>query len=178
MLPSRKSVKPAFQLVAQEHAVVVYEGILLQLWRTETTVGGVTLMRKTLKDYASQIDLTFVILEDGAVRPSKEARAALDLLGTELAPRFAAVIYEGEGFGSAAVRAVMTGIGVFTRQALRSKVFSSTEDAVAWARAAYPEVTGVQTVQEFLAEFRRPLEAERRLRASTPSAAAASRSRT
>jgi hypothetical protein len=164
MLRSHPLGPSTFQVIAPEHAVAVYEGILLQLWRTATTADGVKLVRRTLREFDKQIQLTIVILEDGAIRPDRDARLELDSLGKEIAPRPAMIVYEGDGFKAAAVRAVMTSIGLFTRQALRSRVFGSTESALEWTCKTYPRVAGVHTVRGFLAELRSPLHSERRLR--------------
>lgn len=157
MPPANQTTTTAFELIAPEYAVVVYEGILLQLWRTATTADGVRLVRKTLKDFAQQIRFTVVVIEDGATTPGSEARAELQALAAELVPRFAAVVYEGDGFRAAAVRAVITSILLFTRQALPVKIFSSTASATEWARKAHPEIPGIHTVGEFLSQFRAPL---------------------
>src|SRR5688572_18086563 len=147
MRPAHRLTAPAFQRIFPEYAVVVYQGILIQLWRLETTTEGVRLVRKTLGEFRQQIELTMVILEDGATRPDRHAREELEALGRELAPRFAAVVYEGHGFKAAAVRAVMTSIGLFTRSALPSRIFSTTASAVEWMRKTYPTVPGVDTVE-------------------------------
>jgi hypothetical protein len=168
MLPSRPLAAPTFQVIAPEHVVAVYEGILLQIWRTATPVDGVKLVRKTLRDFDKQIQLTIVILEDGAIRPDRDARMELDSLGREIAPRPAVVVYEGDGFKAAAVRAVMTSIGLFTRQALRSRVFGSTESALEWTCKVHPRVAGIHSVQGFLTELRSSQHSERRLRVSGP----------
>jgi hypothetical protein len=152
MLPARRSVAPAFRRVLPEYAVVVYQGILIQLWRVATSTEGVRLVRKTLAEFDRQIELTMVVIEDGAARPDGSARSELDALGKALAPRFAAVVFEGHGFKAAAVRAVMTSIGLFTRSALPSRIFSNTDDAIQWLMRAYPDVPGVDSIDRQFGE--------------------------
>jgi hypothetical protein len=164
MRPAHQSVVPAFQRISPEYAVVVHQGILIQLWRVATSIEGVRLVRKTLADFDSQIELTMVVIEDGATRPDRGARSELDALGKELAPRFAAVVFEGHGFKAAAVRAVMTSIGLFTRSALPSRIFSSTDGAIEWMMRAYPDVPGVDSVDGVLARLRPPAASQRRPR--------------
>lgn len=156
MRPASRSMPSAFRRILPEYAIVVHFGVLIQLWRTVTPVAGVQEVRKTLAKFADQIRLTMVIIEDGATQPDREARVELAALGKELAPRFAAVVYEGHGFRAAAVRAVMTSIGLFTRSALPSRVFSSTDAALQWMRGHHPDVPGLDSLDSLLAELRSP----------------------
>jgi len=89
-----------------------------------------------------------------STQPDRDTRAELEVLGKELAPRVAVVVYEGHGFQAAAVRAVMTSISLFTRSALPSRIFSSTDDAVSWMRRNHPGMPGVDSVETVLAELR------------------------
>lgn len=164
MRPAHQLVAPAFQRITPEYAVVVYQSILIQLWRVETSSDGVRLVRRTLAEFGSQIALTMVVIEDGATRPDRGARSELEALGKELAPRFAAVVFEGHGFKAAAVRAVMTSIGLFTRSSLPSRIFSSTDGAIEWMMRAYPDVPGVDSVDGILARLRPPVASQRRAR--------------
>lgn len=153
MLPAQRAAA-TFERILPEYSVAVYQGILIQLWRLATTMEGVRLVRKTLARYGDQIQVTMVILENGATRPEKSVRTELDVLGRELAPRFAAVIYEEHGFRAAAVRAVMTSIGLFTRSTLPSRIFATAGEAVEWMRHAYPTVAGLDTIESYLAGLR------------------------
>lgn len=154
MRPVEPALRADFQRTCPEYTVAVHRAILIQLWRLATTKEGVQLVRRTLAEFADQLQLTMVIIEDGATRPDRDTRAELEVLGRELAPRFAAVVYEGHGFQAAAVRAVMTSISLFTRSALPSRIFSSTCDAVDWMRRAHPGVPGVDSVAGVLVELR------------------------
>ncbi len=113
------------------------------IWRDETSVDAARHLQKAFHDWAveGQTYGLVTIIEADAPLPSSEARDAvaefLKSVGDKCA--VSAVIFEGAGFRSAAVRAVVTGLTMLAKQAYPHRVFGSVEEAAPWYAPLAPK---------------------------------------
>lgn len=106
------------------------------IWRDQTTVAGAHHLRTAYHDFAEpgQKYGLVTIIEADAPLPESEARDAVAefLNGISETCVVSSVIFEGGGFRSAAVRAVVTGLTMLARQAYPHRVFGSVPEAAPW----------------------------------------------
>lgn len=120
----------------EHHGVGVWRNLLIVVWRKDTradAVAGVSAVLGELGERHSDIALLQVI-EENATAPDTEARRALSTMlrqhGGSI--RCSAIVYEGDGFRAATLRAVVTGIALLSRPAYPHVVFASTIAAINW----------------------------------------------
>ena len=72
------------------------------------------------------------IVEQGAPLPSTQARTVTAEILRTAPIRLSAMVFEGQGFGAAAVRGVITGIGLLARTPYPHRTFATVTEAVSW----------------------------------------------
>lgn len=106
------------------------------IWRDETSVAAARHLQSAFHDWAQKGQKygLITIIEADAPLPSSEARDAVAEFLKSISDQCAvsAVIFEGAGFRSAAVRAVVTGLTMLAKQAYPHRVFGSVEEAEPW----------------------------------------------
>ncbi|HEX5101634.1 MAG TPA: hypothetical protein VFV94_19115 [Polyangiaceae bacterium] len=120
----------------EQHGAGVWRNLLIVVWRKETradAVEGVSAILTAVARRHSDVALLQVI-EEGATAPDSDARRALStMLRTHGgAIRCSAVVYEGDGFRAATLRAVVAGIALLGRPVYPHVVFASTMAAINW----------------------------------------------
>lgn len=110
--------------------------IFAVIWRDQTTVAGAQHLARAYHEFAKAGESygLITIIEADAPLPESEARDAVAefLNGISETCVVSSVIFEGAGFRSAAVRAVVTGLTMLARQAYPHRVFGSVEEAAPW----------------------------------------------
>lgn len=131
-----------------DHCVATWHDVLIQIWRTGTSLQAARVVRATARRLAAERPgalATLVVIERGADMPSAEARAELSAMAVDQQARMvaAALVHEGNGFRTATVRAVMTGMMLVSRSAFPHKIFATVEEGSRWLRAE-PRLDGRQ----------------------------------
>jgi len=125
----------------EQHGVGVWRNLLIAVWRTETRAPAVDRVSAVLGKLArTHRDVALLqVIEEGATAPDADARRAISNLlkqhGSVI--RCSAVVYEGDGFRAATLRAVVTGIALLSRPLYPHVVFASTISAINWTARHY-----------------------------------------
>ncbi|MEK7705362.1 MAG: hypothetical protein AAB426_10415, partial [Myxococcota bacterium] len=84
------------------------------------------------------------LIEQSAPMPSAEARAAVakGLADPQIGTRCSAVVFEGEGFRSAAVRSVVSGLTLLAKPPYEHKIFANIGEASIWLAATAKDAMG------------------------------------
>jgi len=111
-----------------------WDRVVLVVWRGRTTLSSVRLGEQVFEQHASRCAgpvLLLTIVEPAAPLPALEARMELVAFLRRGAGRIerSALVFEGEGFRAASVRAVVAGMSLFSRPAYPHRVFSSVSGA-------------------------------------------------
>jgi hypothetical protein len=111
-----------------------WERLVLAVWRGNTTVAAVRRGDQVLAQYAAECGervFLLTVVEENSPLPPLEARmelaACLRRASTVVAR--SALVFEGEGFRAASVRAVVAGISLFSRPEYPHRVFASVGSA-------------------------------------------------
>jgi hypothetical protein len=119
-----------------QHGVGVWRNVLMVVWRGDTRAAAVDRVSALLAELTrSHRDVSLLqVIEEGATAPDSDARRALSSMLKQHsgAIRCSAVVYEGDGFRAATLRAVVTGISLLGRPACPHVVFASTMAAINW----------------------------------------------
>ncbi len=113
--------------------------IAISIWEKTPTVTNAQAAVAVLADAGRSQDEVFVlaIIGPGCPAPDGTVRdmisRELQRLGKQI--RGAANVVEGEGFAAAALRGVLTGIGLLVRAAYATKTFSTVEQAAEFLAA-------------------------------------------
>lgn len=120
--------------VDHNHAVGHTDQVIFVMWRHHTTleaVRGLTPITEMLNERGATGILT--VVEKGATLPSSEARAELaSSLKTARSMVCSALVFEGDGFRAAAVRAITTTIYQLAKPPFPLRVFATVEQAAHW----------------------------------------------
>lgn len=120
----------------EAHAVATWRNLLIAVWRTETRAAAVERVSQVLGMLAVRHrDVALLqVVEAGATAPDADARRVISRMLKEHADviRCSAVVYEGDGFRAATLRAVVTGIALLSRPPYPHVVFGSTIAAINW----------------------------------------------
>jgi len=112
----------------------VWDRVALALWRGKTTVPALLRGGEILAQHAASCNnlaLLLTVVEKNVPLPPLEARIELVTLlkrANGLVER-SALVFEGEGFRAASVRAVVAGVSLFSRPAYPHRVFASVGSA-------------------------------------------------
>ncbi len=118
------------------HDVVfaVWDRVALAVWRNNTTVGGLRRAERIFQEYVmerSEPLLMLTLIESTATLPSLEARIELATVlkrANGLLER-SALVFEGDGFRAASIRAVVKGVSLFSKQSYPHGIFGSVSAA-------------------------------------------------
>lgn len=107
-----------------------WERVALGLWRGKTTVGAVRKAGQLLANHAASLQAPLLLLtvtEEQVPLPTLEARMELVsfLKSANGIVERHAIVFEGEGFRAASIRAVVAGVSLFSRPEFPSRVFGS-----------------------------------------------------
>jgi len=143
-----------------QHGVGAWRNVLIVVWRKETradAVDGVSAVLGELIHKHRDVALLQVI-EERATAPDADARRALSAMlkqhGASI--RCSALVYEGDGFKAATLRAIVTGIALLSRPAYPHVVFASTLAAINWTARhfSYDGPVWVEQVRNAVDELR------------------------
>lgn len=147
LLAQSEIASSSWNLVTKTHdyALASLNEIVAIIWRHETAIEGIQssnqLVTEVARNHPKGIALLTVI---SAVvpMPSSEARTALsELMNKHRLIRCSAVIMEGTGFRAAAVRSVVTGLALLSRQDYPHRI-CDVEGAIKMYTDVMPGVTG------------------------------------
>lgn len=115
------------------YVAATWSRVGIAVWRTQTKVDAVNrlaTMLGPLSEVYPKIGL-IQLIDDGCEGPDADARAALNHLLKET-PKlsYSAVVYEGDGFRAASVRAIVAGLAALARAPFPHRVFASVPEAV------------------------------------------------
>src|SRR5690606_3582075 len=119
--------------------IVTWSGVLASRWQATPTKEKLELLGRHQRALAeATVDRKIVVLtvlgSDTGFMLTGEARKAAEAVakaGSEFLIGLAQVV-EGEGFGAAAARAVMSGIQLAVRAGYPTKVFGTVDEALPW----------------------------------------------
>lgn len=143
---SPRAVAPGVQELSlhgcdEQHGVGVWRNLLIAVWRTETRAPAVDAVSAVLAKLSrTHRDVALLqVIEEGATAPDADARRAISnmLKHNGSVIRCSAVVYEGDGFRAATLRAVVTGIALLSRPLYPHVVFASTISAINWTARHY-----------------------------------------
>jgi hypothetical protein len=143
---SARGVAPGVQELTlygcdEEHGVGVWRNLLIAVWRKETRAGAVDSVSAVLAQLArTHRDVALLqVIEEGALAPDADARRAISNMLKQHGGviRCSAVVYEGDGFRAATLRAVVTGIALLSRPLYPHVVFASSISAINWTARHY-----------------------------------------
>lgn len=152
---------PTLRIVemSSEYALGVVGPVLIQLWERGTPDEGARRACEEAESLARSPHPrtgSLIIVPEDAALPSPDARKLLSELPGKL-DRGAgvALVREGTGFRSAAVRAVMTGIMMLARDPVPHEVFSGTGPGIEWLlrRLQSPTLDLAGAVDELRRDF-------------------------
>jgi 3-methyladenine DNA glycosylase AlkD len=147
------NVVPKVVDTTDECIVALHHDILIQLWHKNLTEEGVRQVRRAVQSVDDQFQYVVVIVEPSATTPKGHARTELDALARLIAARPTAVVFEGQGFGAAAVRGTVVAITAATGGVGVIQAVSSIEQAARWlqenwdAKGARHLETGISAVR-------------------------------
>jgi hypothetical protein len=118
------------------HDVVfaVWDRVAVAVWRNRTTVGGVRRAERIFHEYVmerSEPILLLTVIEPQATLPSLEARIELASVmkrANGLLDR-SALVFEGDGFRAASIRAVVKGVSLFSKPLYPHGIFGNVSAA-------------------------------------------------
>jgi hypothetical protein len=114
-----------------DHVFAAWDRVALALWRGQTRVSALRRGEQLFDQHASRHPgeriLMLTIVEAAAPLPPIESRMELAAFLKRAADRVerSSVVFEGEGFRAASVRAVVAGISLFSRPPYPHRVFST-----------------------------------------------------
>ena len=141
--------------VAADHVLATWRSVVVVVYRVETTMEALRLLRPIVDGLARENPggiHYLTIVEAGAREPSSEVRAAISAFFTKSASavKLSALVFEGSGFRAAFVRSVASSIARFSRYPFPHKVFATVDTASAWLRVTSPALSAC-TEGEFAA---------------------------
>ena len=102
-------------------STAVWRDVFVSIWHRNTTVEGVGVCERSVAEIRKDLPRgcsSISIIEPGAPMPTAKAREALSAFLRNVGDvvNQSAVVYEGAGFRAAAVRSVVTGITLMSKQ--------------------------------------------------------------
>jgi hypothetical protein len=128
------------EMSTRDCVFAVWEGVALGLWRGKTTVGAMRRAAQLLTQYVATRQapiLMLTVVEEAAPLPPLEARIEMVSFlktGNGLLERHG-LVFEGEGFRAASIRAVVAGAALFSRPDYPYRVFGSVGSAARFLAA-------------------------------------------
>jgi len=123
--------------VTKDHLVGTWQNDVLLVFKQETTALALGAVRRAVEQVAAKHEgavFILTVVEERAPMPPSATRDAMADLLKSLARsvELSAVVHEGAGFRAAAVRSVVTGVGLVARLPFPHKVFATVTDAANW----------------------------------------------
>jgi len=147
------------KLSTRDSVFALWDRVALALWRGNTTAGAVRRGSEILAEHAaawgSRVWLLTVV-EENVPLPALEARMELVSLlknANGLVER-SALVFEGEGFRAASVRAVVAGVSLFSRPEYPHRVFGSVGAAARFLAAGRTDAPAPHRVIRMVNEAR------------------------
>lgn len=133
------NIDPRIVSVNQHECIAMWNGVLVQIWRTGTPLASARAARAAARRMAEEhrgYITSIVIVEPTADMPDATARAELAGMAVDQATRMAcvALVHEGTGFRVAVIRGVMTGLMLVAKHAFPHAVFANVDQACEWLR--------------------------------------------
>lgn len=147
------------ELCTHDCIIASWQGVGLGVWRGKTTVGTVRSATQILAEYARSRQSPIVVLtlvEQNAPLPPIEARTEL-VSFLKAANGFVArhgLVFEGEGFRAASIRALVAGVALFSRPEYPYRILSSVAAAARFLASGNGAPPAHRTIQ-MVAEARR-----------------------
>jgi len=117
-----------------DHVLAVWDRVVILFFRGKTSLASIRRCERLIEAHSRQRAehvLLLTIVDTAAPLPALEVRVeiagALHRLNGKLAR--SAVVFEGEGFRAASVRAVVAGVSLFARAAYPHRIFGRVGDA-------------------------------------------------
>jgi hypothetical protein len=156
--PSFAPASDAFAVLDSEPGAFlfgVWKNILVAVWRSQATGPAVERLAKATDAVAARRPgprSNVHLIASGAGLPTAEARAAFVTLMKRNAESLAcvAIVIDGTGFWSGALRAALSGIHVLSPRSFDFRLLGATEDVVRWLPAAHERKTGVPVDAQLL----------------------------
>lgn len=125
------------EAVDRDHAIGTSEGLLLCVWRFQTTAEAIAELTGIVSRLVARSPdrvIMLTVVEAEADMPDAPVRNALAAMFHRVASATiaSALVFEGTGFKAATVRALTTTLNMVTRQPFPHKVFATVGDAAAW----------------------------------------------
>jgi hypothetical protein len=131
--------QPSLEVFLSDNDAVVarWRDFFLAVWKGETHMEAVDRLDAEMRRYRGEnaipVGMLMVVAERAALpSPSVRARMSRHMHRTHDEVRASALVYEGDGFRAAAIRAVVTGLNLVTKTAYPHKVFGSVLSAADW----------------------------------------------
>lgn len=118
-----------------DHALARLGALQIQLWRSAPSPDAAAEAAKLAASAASKIAeaALLIVAEDGVRPPEAAARERLTAVGEHLRGALGcAFVSEARGFKGAAVRGVVTGMGLVAGRPFPLRVFPSVQDGASW----------------------------------------------
>ncbi|HKO91212.1 MAG TPA: hypothetical protein VJU61_08670 [Polyangiaceae bacterium] len=137
-----------------------WDRVALGLWRGKTSVGAMQRAGQLLTQYVAERQspvLLLTVVEENAPLPSLEARVELVSFlkaSNGLVERHG-LVFEGEGFRAASIRAVVGGVSLFSRPDYPYRVFGSVGSAARFLAAGKNGSPAPHRVLRMVSEARR-----------------------
>ncbi len=123
-------------VVEPDYTLAAWGPLIVLVWRANTVLGAKAVHNACRAHGSAQPKgaCIFTILEPDVLLARIEARDELAALIREGNPyvNASAIVFEGDGFSSATVRALVTGSSLMARQEYPQEVFATVAAAVAW----------------------------------------------
>ena len=148
------------ELTTRDCVVAVGFGVALGVWRGKTTVGAMRRAGQIVQHYAVEHQsplLLLTVVEENAPLPPLEARMEMVsfLKGSNGIVDRHGLVFEGEGFRAASIRAVVAGVALFSRPDYPYRVFSSVGAAARFLVAGKSGTLAPHRLIRMVSEARR-----------------------
>jgi len=114
-----------------------HRDVFIVVWRTDTTQTLVRALGRHVERFSASHRegiAMIVIIEENCAMPDSATREVLatDMKKHESFTKQMALVYEGTGFRAAALRSIVVGLHMLSRQRVPTKVVSTVDEGVAW----------------------------------------------
>jgi hypothetical protein len=136
-----------FDRAPGEFCFARWKNVVVQAWAAQANAVSIARLRQTLSRVAgSGVRSSISVIADGLPPPTPEARAGfIDLMNSganEIA--CLAIVVQGTGFASSALRSAVTGMRVATMRTYEMAILSSVEELGPWLPPRHLMKTGVE----------------------------------
>jgi hypothetical protein len=122
---------------ASDHVFGTWRDVFVSVWRSaataRTAVRLATVLRRFAAGHSGGVSM-IVVIEPGCTMPDTEARERMsrDMKRHETFTRHMVLVYEGEGFRAAAVRSVVAGMQLLSRQVVPTTTVATVTQGASW----------------------------------------------